>query len=75
MLVRLAAAYHVVISISRDTPDVKVTAAFRKVALKAHPDKGGKSGDFQELQQAREKWETAKKNKPPKVRTWSLRVC
>jgi len=34
--------------------------AFRRVALKAHPDKGGKKGDMQKLTAAKENWETAR---------------
>ena len=41
LLVRLAHAYTVVISINRDASDLKVLAAFREVVIKVHPDKGG----------------------------------
>ena len=41
LLLRLAVAYHVVISVNRDSEDRLVTAAYKKVILKAHPDKGG----------------------------------
>ena len=41
LLGRLAVAYNVTISVSRDSSDDKVTAAYRKVVLKVHPDKGG----------------------------------
>ena len=47
LLLRLATAYQVVVSINRDSPDVKVTQAFRKVVLKVHPDKGGSVADAQ----------------------------
>ena len=63
LLLRLAAAYQVVISINRDATDVKVTAAFRKVVLKVHPDKGGKVADAQELQAAKATWEQARRDK------------
>ena len=62
LLLRLAAAYQVVVSINRDSPDVKVTQAFRKVVLKVHPDKGGSLADAQKLQEAREAWDKARKN-------------
>ena len=64
LLLRLAAAYQVVISINRDATDVKVTAAFRKVVLKVHPDKGGKVADAQELQAAKATWEQARRDAP-----------
>ena len=48
LLVRLAVAYHVLLSINRDDSETKVTAAFRKIVLKVHPDKGGRLVDAQE---------------------------
>ena len=53
LLLRLAAVYHAVLSISREPPDVKVSEAFRKVVLKVHPDKSGCVSDAQKLQDAR----------------------
>ena len=50
LLVRLAHAYTVVISINRDASDSKVLAAFRKVVIKVHPDKGGAEEDGKQLQ-------------------------
>jgi hypothetical protein len=44
LLVRLDHAYTVVIYINRDASDLKVLAAFRKVVIKVHPDKGGAEG-------------------------------
>ena len=41
LLVRLAHAYTIIMSINRDASDPKVLAAFRKVVIKVHPDKGG----------------------------------
>ena len=41
LLLQLAVAYQIVVSINRDSPDAAVLAAFRKVSLKVHPDKGG----------------------------------
>ena len=61
LLLRLAVAYHVVISVNRDSEDRLVTAAYKKVILKAHPDKGGSKKDFQELHDAKETWESARK--------------
>ena len=36
VLLRLAHLYHVALSITRDSADTDVTAAFRKVARRAH---------------------------------------
>ena len=41
LLLRRAVAYHVAVTISRDSPDAAILAAFRKLTLKVHPDKGG----------------------------------
>ena len=40
-------------------------AAFRAVVRKVHPDKGGRVADAQQLQNAREKWRSAKAKAAP----------
>ena len=45
--------------LKRDSPDKIVIDRFRKVARKAHPDKGGSKEDAQKLNAAREAWEKA----------------
>jgi len=71
LLLKLAVAYQVVVSVSRDSPDVSVKAAFRKIAVKVHPDKGGDTADFQRPQGAEERWEAAAKDakngRPPEA--------
>ena len=62
LLLRLAVAYQVVLSINRDASVVVVTASFRKVVLKVHPDKGGRLEDAQELQAAKAEWDQARKD-------------
>ena len=59
----LAVQYHVLISLSRESSDGEVTKAFRKVALKAHPDKGGREEDFKKLNAARDFWDECKSGK------------
>ena len=59
LLLALAAAYNVAISINRDSEDEAVKKAFRRVILKAHPDKGGAASDFRDLNNAREAWTAA----------------
>ena len=39
--------------------------AYKRVALKVHPDKGGTNEDFQKLQAAKENWERANTNSAP----------
>ena len=41
LLKSLAGIYCVVVFLNRQSTDVEVSAAFKKVARKAHPDKGG----------------------------------
>jgi len=59
LLLQLAVAYNVVVSVNRDSDNAKVTAAFRKIVLKVHPDKGGKLEDSQALQSAKSVWDKA----------------
>ena len=65
LLLTFARYYQVTLTISRDSGDTEVVKAFRKVVLKAHPDKGGREGDAQKLNDARDVWETAKKSSAP----------
>lgn len=61
LLVVLARQYHVSVTVQRDSSDKDVEKAFRAVVKKAHPDKGGAVAHAQRLQDAREKWLTAKR--------------
>ena len=77
LLRALAAAYGVTLSsgLSRDSLDNDVESAFRRISLKAHPDKGGSKVDQERLNAAREKWHGAQKvgssrpkgGRPPKT--------
>ena len=57
VLLAFAAQYVVLVNVNRDSPDKDVMAAFRRVAKKAHPDKGGRVQDAQELHAAKDAWE------------------
>ena len=59
----MAVQYHVIVMLNRDSPNAEVTRAFKKVALKAYPDKGGSTEDFRKLNEARESWEDCKAGK------------
>ena len=61
ILLKLGRQYSVTVLVNRDSPDKDVQSAFRRVAVKAHPDKGGSTLHTQELLTARENWEKAKK--------------
>ena len=41
VLLTLAALYSVRLDVARDSADDTVTKAYKRVALKVHPDKGG----------------------------------
>jgi len=64
LLLALAQQYRVRVTLTRDSADHAVEAAFRSVVKKVHPDKGGAVGDAQRLQQAREEWKAAKAKGP-----------
>ena len=59
VLKSLAAKYKIHLELLRDSSEKDVKKAFRKVSLKAHPDKGGQKADVQRLQAAKEAWDKA----------------
>ena len=60
VLLSLAAAYGLVLSITRDATDDAVFSAYKKVVRRAHPGKGGTKEDTQKLHCAKEAWDRAK---------------
>lgn len=71
VLLALAALYGVVLSLDREAPDTEVCKAYKRVALKAHPDKGGAVEHAQQLNTAKEAWDQARKTsktgRPPRT--------
>ena len=61
VLLALAALYALSLNLSRESTDEQVTKAYKRVALKVHPDKGGTVEHAQQLNLAKEAWEKAKK--------------
>jgi len=61
LLLSLARSYGLVLDLCRDSDDLVVQRAYRRVLLKVHPDKGGTKRDAQRVQEARETWEEARK--------------
>ena len=57
VLKTLAGKYKVKLTLSRDSADREVSAAFKRVSLRAHPDKGGEKADFQSLSAANDSWQ------------------
>ena len=68
ILLSVAAAYNVAVNVNRNSADDALVRGYRKVILKAHPDKGGRAADAQSLQAAKDGWETAKRNHRPRGR-------
>ena len=62
VMIGLAALYGVLLNVTRDSPDNVVTQAHKKLVRKVHPDKGGSKEHAQQLQEARDAWQTAKDN-------------
>ena len=61
LLITLASLYTVAVNLRRDSPDADVDRAFKKVFLKAHPDKGGSEEHSKQLNNAKEAWDKAKR--------------
>jgi curved DNA-binding protein CbpA len=59
LLKSLAGIYCVAVLLTRQSTDVEVSAAFKKVARKAHPDKGGAPEHQKALNAARDAWQDA----------------
>ena len=59
LLLALARTYNVAVDVTRDSVDADVQRAFRKVARKVHPDKGGSAEESQRLNAARDAWQAA----------------
>ena len=64
-LLTLAREYAVDVSVTRDSSEADVEAAFRKVVRKVHPDRGGSTQDMQQLQNSREAWSKLRASTPP----------
>ena len=63
LLKEMAAIYTLTLSVARDSPDPAVRTAYRKVSVKAHPDRGGDADHQRQLNAAYSAWEAAAKAK------------
>ena len=61
VLLDLARRYRVKVVVNRDSLDKEVEAAYRRIVLQAHPDKGGATAHVSQLNKARDDWADAKK--------------
>ena len=60
VLLALAATYGLLLQITRDSGDTAVVKAFRQVARRAHPDKGGSTEDAQRLNDGKQACDQAR---------------
>ena len=72
VLLTLAQVYELALTGKRDSWEKDLFKASKRVALKAHPDKGGTDKDFKTFQAAREKWEVLRTTRAerPVGRRW-----
>ena len=59
LLKSIAVIYGLVAGLTRESTDVQVRAAYKKVSRKAHPDKGGAEEHIKAMNAARDTWEEA----------------
>ena len=72
LLLELARVYNLTLNLNRDSQDDAVKSTFRKVIVRAHPDKaGGSEAAAKRLNAAWENWNNASKTKgrPPAAST------
>ena len=62
VLLLIASVYRVVLDLKCDSCDADVLRGFKKVLLKAHPDKGGSEEHAKRLNTAKGEWDEAKKS-------------
>ena len=63
LLLTLASAYAIALVLTRESTDIVVEAACKKVIRKVHPDKGGRNADAQKLNTAKEAWDKCRRPK------------
>ena len=61
LILVIASVYRVVLDLNRESCDGDVLKAFKKVLLKAHPDKGGSEEHAKQLNTAKGNWDEARK--------------
>jgi hypothetical protein len=62
VLLALGAAYGLTLGVNRDSDDLALRSAYRKLVVKTHPDKGGRCADQRKLQEAKEEFDNATKS-------------
>ena len=56
---RLAKKHKLKLDLAKDAQvtDAQVLSAYKRLAMKCHPDKGGRTAHMQELQAAKDEWD------------------
>ena len=68
VLLTIAAVYSVRLTLTRDSSDEDCIKAFRRVSLRAHPDKGGLLAHSQAINSAKDAWDKLRHNKSGRPR-------
>ena len=55
--------YYAILGVKKDATEAEIRKAYRKLAIKLHPDKGGDPAKFQEMQNAYEVLSDPKKKR------------
>ena len=73
VLLTVARVCEIALSVNRDSCEKDLVKAYKRVALRAHLDKGGTDEHFRTLQDAKEKWEVPRATKAdrPRGRRWA----
>ena len=67
LLLALGEAYNIAVVVSRESPDAEVQKAYRRVAARVHPDKGGSADDSKKLNGMRDTWQRLRSRGAPDV--------
>ena len=59
LLITFATTYEISLNLSRDSPDQALRAAYKRVIVRVHPDKGGNVEHAKQLIEAKENWDKA----------------
>ena len=62
LILVLAVSYTLEVGLHQSSLDSQVTAAFRKIVKRVHPDKGGSTEHVQQLHAAKDAWDQARRH-------------
>ena len=61
IMLAMAKVYRVPVAVNRESPAEELRAAYKRLILKVHPDKGGRTDHMQRLQEAKDAWDSARR--------------